>query len=54
MKNITVNIPEAYDEAIQTLKTKKRVASRSEAIRMALKQFLKEEIGFYLKLEGYE
>lgn len=43
MKNITINIPEVYDKNIQDLIKSKRVSSRSEAIRIALRNFLEKE-----------
>ncbi len=43
MKNITINIPNQYDEIIQKLISLKLIPSRSEAIRLALKEFLKKE-----------
>lgn len=43
MHNITINIPDIYDENIQWLKRNKIIASRSEAIRTALKEFLLKE-----------
>ena len=52
MQNITINIPEIYDENIQKLIKKKVVASRSEAIRTAVREFLQTEYD-NLKLLGY-
>jgi Arc/MetJ-type ribon-helix-helix transcriptional regulator len=55
MKNITINIPELYDENIHTLMEMKLIASRSEAIRTALREFLQREcdnldvLGFFDK-----
>lgn len=43
MVNITVNLPEIYDINIQKLKNAKIVASRSEAIRIAIYEFLRQE-----------
>lgn len=53
MKNITINIPELYDKNIQWLIKKKLIASRSEAIRVALKEFLHNEFETNLELLGY-
>jgi len=53
MKNITINIPETYDEGIQKLIAMKLIASRSEAIRIALREFLNREYGENLELLGY-
>ncbi|HUW89592.1 MAG TPA: ribbon-helix-helix domain-containing protein [Candidatus Nanopelagicaceae bacterium] len=43
MQNITINIPNIYDENIQKLIKAKIVPSRSECIRMALKEFFVNE-----------
>jgi len=43
MQNITINIPDIYDTNIQKLIKLKIVPSRSEAIRMALREFFKNE-----------
>ena len=53
MKNITINIPDTYDEGIQKLIAMKLIASRSEAIRIALREFLNREYGENLELLGY-
>lgn len=48
MINITINLPDAYDNVIQSLIKANRMPSRSEAIRTALREFLnKELINFY-------
>ena len=52
MVNITINIPEIYDENIQKLKKMKLIPSRSEAVRVALREFLHEEYK-NLKILGY-
>lgn len=52
MQNITINIPEIYDENIQKLIKMKVTASRSEAIRIAIREFLHTEYD-NLKLLGY-
>ena len=55
MKNITINIPELYDENIDKLKDMNLIASRSEAIRTAIREFLQREshnldvLGFFDK-----
>jgi len=54
MKNITINIPEIYDKNIQWLISKKLIASRSEAIRTALREFLHAEYGTNLELLGFQ
>lgn len=43
MKNITINIPDQYDVYIQKLISLNLLPSRSEAIRIALKDFLTRE-----------
>ena len=53
MKNITINIPDLFDKNIKFLMTKKIVASRSDAIRRALKEFLDREYGSNLDLLGF-
>jgi len=52
MKNITINIPEIYDDNIQKLIKEKIVPSRSEAVRIALREFLHREYN-NLKLLGF-
>ena len=52
MVNITINLPEIYDENIKKLIGMKIVASRSEAIRTALRDFLHDEYN-NLKLLGF-
>jgi Arc/MetJ-type ribon-helix-helix transcriptional regulator len=53
MRNITINIPDIYDKNIQWLISKKLTASRSEAIRTALREYLHSEYGNNLELLGY-
>ena len=43
LKNITINLPEVYDENIQKLIKNKIVPSRSECIRIALREFFQSE-----------
>ncbi len=43
MKNCTINIPNLYDEIIQKLIKFRIVPSRSEAVRMAITEFLIRE-----------
>ena len=52
MQNITINIPDIYDTNIQKLIKLKIVPSRSEAIRMALREFFKNEYQ-NMKILGY-
>ena len=51
MKIITINLPEKYLSAIQTLNDLGIYPSRSEAIRIALKDFLDDELKMYEDLE---
>ena len=51
MKIITINLPEKYLEAIQTLNDLGVYPSRSEAIRTALSEFLDDEIKMFGNLE---
>lgn len=51
MKIITINLPEKYLEAIQTLNDLGLYPSRSEAIRCALSQFLDDELNMFNSLE---
>ena len=53
MKNITINIPNIYEDNIQKLISMKLTASRSEAIRTALREFLNREYDKNLELLGY-
>lgn len=43
MKNITINIPDLYDENLRKLIDDKIIESRSEGIRNALKEFIIKE-----------
>lgn len=53
MVNITINLANIYDKNIQKLIEMKIVPSRSEAIRIALREYLRKEfenlelLGFY-------
>lgn len=51
MKIITINLPEKYLEAIQTLNDLGIYPSRSEAIRTALSEFLEDELKMFNNLE---
>ncbi len=51
MKIITINLPEKYLGAIQTLNDLGVYPSRSEAIRTALSQFLSDELKMFENLE---
>jgi metal-responsive CopG/Arc/MetJ family transcriptional regulator len=54
MQNITIYIPEIYDDNIKTLKNNGIVRSRSAAIRTAIKEFLMQEFGENLKLLNFK
>ncbi len=43
MKVVTVHLPEAYIEAIDELVRKRIYPNRAEAIRMAVRDFIREE-----------
>jgi len=43
LRNITINIPDKYDDAIQKLIKLKITPSRSEALRTAIRDFLNGE-----------
>ena len=44
MKNITIALPEIYVKNIEKLQQIGMVPSRSEAIRLAIREFLKKEV----------
>ncbi|MFX0082114.1 MAG: ribbon-helix-helix domain-containing protein [Candidatus Hodarchaeota archaeon] len=51
MKIITINLPEKYLQAIQILNDMGIYPSRSEAIRIALHDFLSKELKMFEDLE---
>lgn len=51
MKIITINLPEKYLQAIQILMDMGLYPSRSEAIRIALGNFLNKELKMFKELE---
>ncbi|TFG24241.1 MAG: ribbon-helix-helix protein, CopG family [Promethearchaeota archaeon] len=53
MVNITINIPNIYDTNIQKLIEMKLLSNRSEAIRIALREYLQKESENLLLL-GYQ
>ncbi|MFX1236312.1 MAG: ribbon-helix-helix domain-containing protein [Promethearchaeota archaeon] len=53
MKNITINIPNQYDDAIIKLVELKLLPSRSEGIRRALGLFLSQESGNVESIESF-
>jgi Arc/MetJ-type ribon-helix-helix transcriptional regulator len=54
MKIITINLPEKYLAAIQTLNDYGIYPSRSEAIRIALRDFLDKELELDQTLDANE
>lgn len=54
MRNITINIPDIYEQKIQWLISQKLSASRCEAVRTALREFLAIEYGNNLDLLGFK
>lgn len=53
MKNITINLPDNYEKNIQKLIKMKLMPSRSEAIRIALREFLQREYNENLDILEY-
>jgi len=51
MKIITINLPEKYLQAIQILNDMGVYPSRSEAIRIALRDFLTNELKMFKDLD---
>lgn len=51
MQIITINLPEKYLETLQILQDIGKVPSRSEAVRIALRDFLIGELEFYRDLD---
>jgi len=50
MKIITANVPDSYIKLIEEISSR-TCASRSELLRLAIKQFLLKEMGLAQKLE---
>ena len=50
MHNITIGIPKIYDDNLKFLIKKKIIANRSEAIRIAIGEFLHQEYNLNLDL----
>lgn len=44
MKVVTVHLPEAYIDAIDELVRRRLYPNRAEAIRMAVRDFIREEV----------
>ena len=53
MVSVTCNIPEIYDKNIQKLIGMNILPSRSEGIRLALREYLQKEYNTNLKLLGF-
>ncbi|MHA1871682.1 MAG: ribbon-helix-helix domain-containing protein [Promethearchaeota archaeon] len=51
MKLITVHIPEAYLNAIDQLVAAEAYPNRSETIRVAIRDLLKNELGGFIKYQ---
>jgi Arc/MetJ-type ribon-helix-helix transcriptional regulator len=54
MKLITVHLPEAYLNGIDRLVSNDAYPNRSEAIRVAVRDLLKNELGGFVKYEVKE
>ena len=54
MKIITINLSEPHIAALKTLQDLGLYPSRSEAIRVAIRDFLQKELGFASKIEELE
>ncbi|MHA1684748.1 MAG: ribbon-helix-helix domain-containing protein [Promethearchaeota archaeon] len=54
MKIITINLSEPHIAALKTLQDLGLYPSRSEAIRVAIRDFLQKELGFANKIEEME
>jgi Arc/MetJ-type ribon-helix-helix transcriptional regulator len=53
MKNITINLQEDYIKLIEDLVTQKIFESRSDVIRVALREFLPNECEFSVRMKKY-
>ena len=53
MKNITIALPEIYVENIEKIQNLGLIPSRSEGIRLAIREFLKKEV-HNCELLGYD
>lgn len=51
MKNITINLPDDFVRTLKEFENAKIVPSRSEAVRLALRDFLREEVSLLLTLQ---
>ncbi|MBD3188424.1 ribbon-helix-helix protein, CopG family [Candidatus Bathyarchaeota archaeon] len=54
MQLITVHIPEAYLEGLDSLVSERVYPNRSEAIRVAVRDMLKTELTVFLKAANRE
>ena len=53
MVNITLNIPDSYEEAITTLQRLRLTPSRSEFMRTAIREYLREELIYFKDLDNF-
>jgi metal-responsive CopG/Arc/MetJ family transcriptional regulator len=53
MKNITIALPEIYVANLEKIQAIGMIPSRSEGLRLAIREFLKKEI-HHCQLLGYE
>jgi Arc/MetJ-type ribon-helix-helix transcriptional regulator len=51
MRITTINLPERYIDAIEELTERGSFPNRSEAVRVALKEFLADELQLYQDLD---
>ena len=52
MRNITINLPDLYDKNLLKLRKLGMIPSRSEGVRLSIRNFLQQEYK-NLKLLGY-
>ena len=50
---MTINIPDSYEEAISTLQRLKLTPSRSEFIRNAVREYLRDELTYFRDLDNF-
>ncbi len=53
MVSMTLNIPDSYEEAIATLKRLQLTPSRSEFIRSAVREYLRDELTYFRDLDNF-
>lgn len=54
MRNITINIPDIYDKNLLKLQKQGMIPSRSEGVRLAIREFLQNEYKILKILGWYE